>query len=90
MVSPEHARSLVWADDQGQDDVDMEDDDDDDRLFTFEVAKTNEQDENVEARQGFEVRLSDIILPHVLTFPVDRFETNCSHHSTLIPSYRTS
>lgn len=58
MVSPEHARSLVWAEYQEQDDTSMEDDDDDDdRLFTFEVAKTNEQEENVSARMGFNVCL---------------------------------
>jgi len=30
-------------------------DDDDDRMFAFEVSKTNEQDENVTQRKGFTV-----------------------------------
>ena len=47
---------MVWNDDL--DDVltdDEEDDDEPDRIFTFEVAKTNEQEENVTVRKGFTV-----------------------------------
>lgn len=36
----------------------MDIDEESDRLFTFEVAKTNEQEENVEARPGFTVSLA--------------------------------
>ena len=42
--------------DGDRDDRDDKDGDQDSRLFTFEVAKTNEQDENVTFRQGFIVR----------------------------------
>ena len=34
----------------------MDDGDDSDRLFTFEVAETNEQEENAVARPGFQVQ----------------------------------
>ncbi|KAG1848075.1 hypothetical protein DFJ58DRAFT_729977 [Suillus subalutaceus] len=55
LISPEHARSIVWNDQQGEDaimDLD-EDHDESSRLFTFEVAKTNEQEEAVKSRPGF-------------------------------------
>ena len=40
---------------QDVDDEDM-DEDDDDRLFAFEVSKTNEQEEGITSRPGFTVR----------------------------------
>lgn len=53
LVSDEHAGGLVWEDDSHNDVEDTNDDSD--RLFTFNVAKTNEQEENVTAKPGFEV-----------------------------------
>ncbi|KAI0253465.1 hypothetical protein BJV78DRAFT_1153081 [Lactifluus subvellereus] len=54
LLSPEHSASLVWKDE----DADTENADveigDSDRLFTFEVAETNEQEENAVARPGFQ------------------------------------
>jgi hypothetical protein len=38
----------------------MDIDEGSDRLFTFEVAKTNEQDEDVAVRPGFTVRMPNI------------------------------
>ncbi len=58
LLSAEHSQAIVWGDE-----VDVPDDesldlenDDSDRLFDFMVAKTNEQEEDVIARQGFTVR----------------------------------
>ena len=57
LISSDHASSLVWAGDvQDALEIDVEDDDQVDRLFTFEVMKTNEQEENVIPRQGITVR----------------------------------
>ena len=55
LLSPEHTKSIVWNDgDSDTDSVDM-DSGDTDRLFTFEVTKTNEQEENVMVSPGFKV-----------------------------------
>lgn len=43
------------SDDQGYGDMDQ-DDDEDGRLVRFEVAKTNEQEEGITVRQGFQVQ----------------------------------
>ncbi|KAJ7117660.1 hypothetical protein C8R44DRAFT_791229 [Mycena epipterygia] len=51
LISSEHARAIVWNDEV--EDLPMDIDEESDRLFTFEVAKTNEQDENVTVRPGF-------------------------------------
>ena len=54
LMSDEHAEAVVWR----QDDVDSDSDsldDETDRLFAFEVSKTNEQEENATAQSGFEV-----------------------------------
>lgn len=48
---------MVWAGDvQGELGIDGEGGDEVDRLFTFEVMKTNEQEENVVSRPGIAVR----------------------------------
>jgi hypothetical protein len=51
LISPEHARAIVWNEEA--EDLPMEVDEKEDRLFTFEVAKTNEQEEDVSGRPGF-------------------------------------
>ena len=56
LISSEHAAAMVWGNDN-DDDLDA-DDEESDRLYTFEVAKTNEQEENVSVRPGFQVVLS--------------------------------
>ena len=55
MLSDEHAQAIIWRDEVESDDEDM-DEDDDDRLFAFEVSKTNEQEEGITSRPGFTVR----------------------------------
>jgi hypothetical protein len=57
LISEEHAKAIVWSDPVNDDNLTDEDEDEDDtdRLFTFEVAKTNEQEEGVSVRAGFKV-----------------------------------
>lgn len=61
LLSPEQSASLVWNDQD--DDTESLDTDigDSDRLYTFEVAKTIEQEESAVARPGFQV-----LFPHVI------------------------
>lgn len=58
LISDEHAAGIIWDDDSIDDAADADADDESDRLFTFQVAKTHEQEENVTTRPGFEVCLS--------------------------------
>ena len=57
LLSSDHAASIVWSDD----DSDTESVDIDaggsGRLFSFEVAKKNDQEERAVSRPGFQVRL---------------------------------
>ncbi|TFY78517.1 hypothetical protein EWM64_g5493 [Hericium alpestre] len=60
LISSHHARAIVWRDDDG-DDVSMDmDEEESDRLYTFEVAKTKEQEEDVTSREGFKLSSSSI------------------------------
>jgi hypothetical protein len=60
LLSPEHSASIVWGD-EGSDTDSMDvDTDDDDRLFTYEVAKRNEQEESALSRPGFQVIVSSV------------------------------
>jgi len=57
LVSPEHA-PIVWdIEDSDNESMDV-DTGDDDRLFTYEVAKRNEQEESAVSRPGFQVIVS--------------------------------
>ncbi|KAK0202722.1 hypothetical protein DFS33DRAFT_1436579 [Desarmillaria ectypa] len=58
MISSEQAASLIWK--EASEDPFMDLDDNTDRLFTFEVHKTNEQEENVTMRPGFKVTSTHI------------------------------
>ncbi|KAG1840861.1 hypothetical protein C8R48DRAFT_739797 [Suillus tomentosus] len=65
LISQEHAQSIVWNSQEGEDivmDLD-EDHDESSRLFTFEVAKTNEQEEAVKPRPGFKAMSKHIVMP---------------------------
>ena len=44
---------MIWSNLVSDDQLSEDDEDDTDRLFTFEVAKTKEQEEGVSVRQGF-------------------------------------
>jgi len=70
LLSAEHTASIVWGEDDDNDEPMDVDAGDDDRLFTYEVAKRNEQEESASSRPGFQVitsATSDAILP--LTYP---------------------
>jgi hypothetical protein len=54
LISEDHAKSMIWSSPVSDDQLSEDDEDDTDRLFTFEVAKTKEQEEGVSVRQGFE------------------------------------
>lgn len=59
LVSPEQAAAFVWT--SGARNVDTSEDQleefDDSRMFSFEVAKSHEQEEDAIASEGFTVRL---------------------------------
>ncbi|KAF7309973.1 VWFA domain-containing protein [Mycena indigotica] len=58
LVSPEHAQSIVWHDSNESEVMEMDlEDESTDRLFTFAVAKTNEQEEDVTIRPGFQINI---------------------------------
>ena len=63
MISFEHAKGMVWNRDLDEfiEDVDDSEDESPDRVYTFEVAKTKEQEENVTARQGFNASLYHLL-----------------------------
>jgi hypothetical protein len=61
LLSPEYSASLVWDNDEnGSESVDIYTDNAD-RMFTFEVSKRNEQEENAVVRPGFQVSVSFIV-----------------------------
>ncbi|KAG1764546.1 hypothetical protein EDD22DRAFT_951631 [Suillus occidentalis] len=69
LVSPKHARSIARSEQEGKDTVTKVNDDKDeaedepDRMFTFEVRKTNEQEEAVKSRPGFKATSVHIAMP---------------------------
>ncbi len=58
LISEKHANSIVWAEESQDASMDVDTDDESDRLFTFQVAKTHEQEENVKCRTGFKVNFT--------------------------------
>src|ERR1700733_5998787 len=54
LISDNHCRNLVWSDSPDEGPVIL-DEDDSDRLYNFEVSKTNEQEETVAIVPGFKV-----------------------------------
>ena len=55
LLSPEHSTSIIWNDAESDtESVDMATGELD-RIFTFEVAETNEQEENAVSLPGFQV-----------------------------------
>ncbi|KAG8930696.1 hypothetical protein FRC01_002390, partial [Tulasnella sp. 417] len=93
LISPEHEAKLVFkdtdqADDSDQDGFEMswndfEDANVDDRLFKFEVAKTNEQAEAVKIRPGFTVPHHAFCTPTV-NIPTS---TGSTRQESLIPQF---
>jgi hypothetical protein len=61
LLSPEYSASIVWDNDEnGSESVDIYTDNAD-RMFTFEVPKRNEQEENAVVRPGFQVSISFVV-----------------------------
>ncbi|KAF7982845.1 hypothetical protein HWV62_25812 [Athelia sp. TMB] len=60
LISPEHAKTLVWKEEE-DDVMDLDrENEQSDRLFSFEVAKTSEQEESVTIRTGFQMMSRNI------------------------------
>jgi hypothetical protein len=61
LLSPEHSKSIVWNDEES----DAESDDmstcEFDRVYSFEVAETNEQEENAVSYPGFQVPFLSVL-----------------------------
>ena len=56
LISSEHAQTILWSEEDSEDEDMLEVDHDvSDRMFTFKVAQTNEQEETVVVREGFRV-----------------------------------
>jgi D-ribose pyranose/furanose isomerase RbsD len=64
LLSAEHSQAIIWGDeiDDLADTLLESKNENQVRLFSFEVAKTQEQEENVVVRQGFTVRYLIILL----------------------------
>ncbi|KAF8549818.1 hypothetical protein OG21DRAFT_542691 [Imleria badia] len=62
LISEDHAKSMIWSSSANDDQLSESDEDDTDRLFTFEVAKTKEQEEGVTVRQGFECASDELVV----------------------------
>ncbi|KAL1748220.1 hypothetical protein HDZ31DRAFT_71777 [Schizophyllum fasciatum] len=63
-ISSEHAQEFVWKEAVVDESVDL--DEAGDRFFSFEVAKTNEQEENVAVRPGIEQSVEASVDPSIL------------------------
>ena len=59
LLSAEHSASIIWGEEDSDTDS-VDDTGDDDRLFTYEVAKRNEQEESAVSRPGFQVIYSSL------------------------------
>ncbi|KAF9231333.1 hypothetical protein BU15DRAFT_82541 [Melanogaster broomeanus] len=63
LISSEHAQTIVWNENDEDNDDTLVDQDESDRMFTFEVAQTNEQEESVTVREGFKAVSDRIAVP---------------------------
>ena len=68
LISSELAQTIVWSE---EDDADANDGiinkGELERMFTFEVAQTTEQEESVTVREGFKVNMSCTLVSSRLT-----------------------
>jgi hypothetical protein len=60
LLSAEHSASIIWDDEDGDTGSAELDTGNDDRLFTYEVAKRNEQEVSVVSYPGFQVIISSV------------------------------
>ena len=85
LISPEHAESIVWNERSSEDELSEGDQDESDRMFSFEVAKTNEQEESVSVRKGFRVRIH-----HRNSYFRPSSTARCTVHNGTTPYPRTA
>ncbi|KDN38013.1 hypothetical protein RSAG8_09786, partial [Rhizoctonia solani AG-8 WAC10335] len=66
LVSPSQARAFVWDTSAHNKDLpeDQQENDDDSRLYSFEVSKSLEQEEDAVGSPGFTVSVESRLLPH--------------------------
>jgi hypothetical protein len=76
LLSPEHTTSIVWGDEDSDTESMDVDTGDDDRLFTYEVAKRNEQEESAVSRPGFQVIVSSV---------KRKFTSNLTYQDEFVP-----
>ncbi|KAF7978535.1 hypothetical protein HWV62_45432 [Athelia sp. TMB] len=76
LISPEHAKTLVWKEEEDDAMVLDGENEQSDRLFSFEVAKTSEQEETVTIRTGFQMtsRNIDSYAPQNYAFSSDQLQ----------------
>jgi len=60
---------MIWSGSVSDNQLSGSDEDDTDRLFTYEAAKTMEQEEGVSVRQGFEACHLLILHPSINDYP---------------------
>ncbi|KAF8548831.1 hypothetical protein OG21DRAFT_1489037, partial [Imleria badia] len=64
LISSEHAQTMLWSEEDGDDeDMGEVDYDESNRMYAFEVAETNEQEETVSVRKGFKATSPAITCP---------------------------
>ncbi|KAF8548147.1 hypothetical protein OG21DRAFT_1607071, partial [Imleria badia] len=64
LISSDHAQTILWSEEDGEDEDMVEVDyDESDRMYAFEVAETNEQEETVSVRKGFKATSPAIVRP---------------------------
>ncbi len=56
LISEEHGKKLVWTEDKEGDSAETFDEVEFDRMYTYEVSKMNEREEDVTILEGFSVR----------------------------------
>ncbi|KAH9047539.1 hypothetical protein EDB83DRAFT_2267127 [Lactarius deliciosus] len=72
LLSPEQSASIVWNDEESNaESANTGVGDGSDRLFTFEVAETNEQEESAVARPGFQMNSPYISAGETHDCPID-------------------
>ena len=87
LLSAEHSQAIVWGagvDDLVDASLELENDDSD-RLFNFKVAKRHEQEENVIARQGFQVQY---LITHAYSLVLTSIIVRCKLSSSRLVSER--
>jgi hypothetical protein len=84
LIDHEHASKMQWKDDHTDEEEDSSDDDED-RLYNFEVSKSVEQEESVNARPGFEVGYTNFIIPALAKY----WFSSWSSSLRCLPTYRS-